>query len=49
MLIRLRVYYGRGEFIELYTSRLVDSDEIREIISRLEIVTTGSKVTYYCN
>jgi len=43
-LVRMRVYYGHGEYIELYTSRLVDVDEIEEIIHRLEVVTAGSKV-----
>jgi len=41
------VYLSRGEFVELYTSRLVDGDEIREIISRLETVTAGSKVVVF--
>jgi len=49
ILCSLRIYYGRGEFIELYTSRLVDCDEIKEILSRLEAVTPGCKVTDFCN
>jgi len=49
ILLRLRVYFSHGEFIELYTSRLVDCDEIREIISRLEVVTTGCRVIGLCH
>ena len=42
------MYFSHGEFIELYTSRLVDCDEIKEIISRLEVVTSGCKVIDLC-
>jgi len=38
------VYFSHGEFIELYTSRLVDCNEINEIISRLELITHGCMV-----
>ena len=43
------MYFNNGEFIEFYTSRLVDCDEIREIVSRLEMVTMGCKVVGVCD
>jgi hypothetical protein len=42
---RLRIYFNQGECVTLYTAKLADCDEVKEIVSRLEVVTTGCQVT----